>query len=760
MFRQLFFFFTILLLLPLNLKSQGLQINEVVSKNYNGIESYEAKTEDWIEIFNNSNDTIQLQNYFLSDDENNLQQWQFPSLEIYPDSFIVVFASSENIFTPELHTNFKLSSKGEKLFLSKNSIIDTITIPILKADFSFGRKNEQSNEWSILDISSPQKTNAESNHLSFSHESGFYDDGFYLEVKALKPNHIIRYTLDGSEPSFTSNIFTDSILISDKTNSANKLCNILTSPISEELQFENIAPSTTINKATVIKFKSFYNAKSTSQTVTKDFFINKNNYDIPVISLSLNANILFQKDTGIYVPGNSYNGDSPLWSGNYFSKSEKVKQVHLSYFNSSKKHIQNQNAEIKIHGGASRRNPQKSLRIETSKKYGYQDFKNILGEEGLNKFLLRATYSSWNHRIVSDYLINNTVQNLNFESSNSQAIIVYINGEYWGIHFLAKKLDKNFLKAKFEISKNDQINIIEYRNSETIKGDNSAFLELKTYIDENDLSLPEHYNYVKTKLDIDNFITYHIVQLFFNNQDWPGNNCKIWNYNNSKWRFLFFDLDGTFSNDFTVEKNMFEHIMQADGPKWPNPPNATLFFRKLIQNQSFKTEFIEKYIYLLENNLSYKTLKNNYDVLMSNIPNHYIEHQARWLNLLSFEEWQYQLENNILKFYEERQCYVNFHLEKTFNYNSSYNCFFSQQNNILIYPNPTNTQITIRQNFYKPDNYFLNFEIINLSGSILKKGSLKSILENTIILDDFSEGVYLIKLYTNKDVATHKFIIQ
>ncbi|MGB1018310.1 MAG: T9SS type A sorting domain-containing protein [Chitinophagales bacterium] len=99
-------------------------------------------------------------------------------------------------------------------------------------------------------------------------------------------------------------------------------------------------------------------------------------------------------------------------------------------------------------------------------------------------------------------------------------------------------------------------------------------------------------------------------------------------------------------------------------------------------------------------------------------------------------------------------------MEKTFNYNSSYNCFFSQQNNILIYPNPTNTQITIRQNFYKPNNYFLNFEIINLSGSILKKGSLKSILENTIILDDFSEGVYLIKLYTNKDVATHKFIIQ
>ena len=32
---------------------------------------------DWIELFNNSNQVVDLSNYFLSDDLNNLEKWQF-----------------------------------------------------------------------------------------------------------------------------------------------------------------------------------------------------------------------------------------------------------------------------------------------------------------------------------------------------------------------------------------------------------------------------------------------------------------------------------------------------------------------------------------------------------------------------------------------------------------------------------------------------------------------------------------------------------
>ena len=143
---------TIVLFLTVNLKSQNLQINEVVSRNYNGLLSFENKTEDWIEIYNNSLDTINLQNYYLSDDDDNYQLWQFPYKKLAPDSFLVVFASGKNIVSPELHTSFKLTSEGESIYLSSNVLIDSISMPALNADNSFGRIAESSNQWSILDI--------------------------------------------------------------------------------------------------------------------------------------------------------------------------------------------------------------------------------------------------------------------------------------------------------------------------------------------------------------------------------------------------------------------------------------------------------------------------------------------------------------------------------------------------------------------------------------------------------------------------------
>jgi len=181
----------IILLLFVNLKSQGLQINEVMIKNYNSIESFEGKTEDWIEIYNNSTDTIQLSNYFLSDKNDELHKWRFPTSKILPYQFIVVFASGKETNTNvELHSNFKLKNE-ESLYLSdfNNNIIDKVENIDINADVTFGRISENNTEKTILDIPSPYSSNVESNHLSFSHESGFYDDAFYLKINSIRPLH-------------------------------------------------------------------------------------------------------------------------------------------------------------------------------------------------------------------------------------------------------------------------------------------------------------------------------------------------------------------------------------------------------------------------------------------------------------------------------------------------------------------------------------------------------------------------------------------
>ena len=36
------------------------------------------------------------------------------------------------------------------------------------------------------------------------------------------------------------------------------------------------------------------------------------------------------------------------------------------------------------------------------------------------------------------------------------------------------------------------------------------------------------YEYIKTKMDVDNFIEYNIYKIYCDNRDWPGNNVRIW----------------------------------------------------------------------------------------------------------------------------------------------------------------------------------------------------------------------------------------
>ena len=85
----------ILFYLQLSL-AQSLIINESMSKNLSSVYDEDGDTPDWIEIYNNSTDPINMGNYYLSDDGNDLQKWQFPGGALYPDSHIVVFASDKD----------------------------------------------------------------------------------------------------------------------------------------------------------------------------------------------------------------------------------------------------------------------------------------------------------------------------------------------------------------------------------------------------------------------------------------------------------------------------------------------------------------------------------------------------------------------------------------------------------------------------------------------------------------------------------------
>jgi hypothetical protein len=96
----------------------GVIISEFMAANNRTLTNSLGETGDWIELYNNSASVVNLAGWHLTDAANNLTKWTFPSVNMPPDSYLLVWADDANTVTNgEIHTSFKLSADGEYLAL-------------------------------------------------------------------------------------------------------------------------------------------------------------------------------------------------------------------------------------------------------------------------------------------------------------------------------------------------------------------------------------------------------------------------------------------------------------------------------------------------------------------------------------------------------------------------------------------------------------------------------------------------------------------
>ena len=118
-----------------------LVINEFMASNDVTVADQDGEFDDWIEFYNNSSTTIDLEGYYLSDDANDLQKWAFlPGAIIEGNSYAIVWADNDETQTG-LHASFKLSASAESIFLSKTdgTIVDEVSYVNQTSDISYGR---------------------------------------------------------------------------------------------------------------------------------------------------------------------------------------------------------------------------------------------------------------------------------------------------------------------------------------------------------------------------------------------------------------------------------------------------------------------------------------------------------------------------------------------------------------------------------------------------------------------------------------------
>ena len=136
-------------------------INEIMALNDTTIADPQGDHDDWIELFNISNETVDLTGMYLSDNPEKPLKWKFPKdTTIAPGGHLLVWTDEDGNDEPGLHANFKLSSPGETLWLydtdaRNNALLDSATFPSLQADQSFGRVPDGLGPMQMLPVPSP-----------------------------------------------------------------------------------------------------------------------------------------------------------------------------------------------------------------------------------------------------------------------------------------------------------------------------------------------------------------------------------------------------------------------------------------------------------------------------------------------------------------------------------------------------------------------------------------------------------------------------
>ena len=140
-----------------------IAINEIMSSNDVTIADEDGDFEDWVEIYNYGNTTINLLGYGLSDQTDNPFKWVFPAVSLGPNQYLIVWASDKNRVnaTSQLHSNFKIKSGGETIILTNPSgtTLNESPAVAIATDSSYGRNPDGTGSWVLFNVPTPAESN-------------------------------------------------------------------------------------------------------------------------------------------------------------------------------------------------------------------------------------------------------------------------------------------------------------------------------------------------------------------------------------------------------------------------------------------------------------------------------------------------------------------------------------------------------------------------------------------------------------------------
>jgi hypothetical protein len=674
-------------LLPLRGQGASLCFNEVVALNDTGRVDEDGDRPDWIELFNGTTAAMNLGGYGLSDEEAAPFKWIFPSRIISAGGFLIVFASGKDRTNSFLHANFGIRAEGERLFLTRPDGVRVDDWPgvAIPRDYSYGRKPDGSTNFVFFATPTPGLSNLTTGLSGFalapmfSRPGGFYETGFDLFLSSLDPAADIRFTLDGSEPTISSPAFASAFAIRDRSADPNFLSMIPGTSTANQHTDGWFPPNGLINKATVVRARSFRANAWPSPVVTHTYFVFSNatqRYALPVVSLAINTNDLFNYTTGIYVLGKIFTDytnahpTEPLTGhtpANYTQRGDAwERRAHLEYFAPGGALGFAQNVLMDIQGQSSRSFREKSLGIKArsdappTDTIAYDLWPGLTDRAGraLTEFpnlRLSNSGNDWNETLFRDALCHRLSAPTGIDTLAYRPMVVFLDGEYWGIHNAREQLDPRYFETHYGVPREDVVicetigTLVDGR-----PGDQQHFIQMRAFIETNDMTNPANYAWVQTQMDVRNFIAYQASEIYIANADWPHNNIRFWRKRTARfetnappgydgrWRWALFDTDLSYGHSWSggYGDNTLSAALSPTGRPGINAPWSTVIFRRLMMNPEFRREFINTLADHLNSAFKESRAGDAVNQMEAGIKSSMSEHIWRWRTMgNSFNTW-------------------------------------------------------------------------------------------------------------------------
>ena len=585
-------------------------------------------------------------------------------------------------------------------------------------------------------------TLAQSDEVVFSAPGGFYDYSFHLTLDCHERNHHIRFTINGNEPSDQSPRYEEPLFLDERLYSTSDIYKVQISP--DELVY---IPDS-VRHAHVIRAAVFDDGNHcVSEIVTNTYLILDLGCDtkgLPVMSICADSLALFDEKTGIFVPGELWNPQVPLNTGNYYQQGRNWERpVNVEFYEPADNSGINQVCGLRTHGNRSRRYPSKGMKIYARDEYGKERFDHAFFEDTqINIFkhlVLKPFASFWPFSGAQDYVCTVLAHQLGLDAASCRPMVVYINGEYWGLYFVQEKMDERFLEDHFGLDPY-YCNIIGSWKGEVENGDGRNFNRMMRWLEHTNLSDPADYERISDMIDIDNYIDYMVFETFVGNWDWPGNNMRCWQEDDGPWRWMFFDGDATIiseNNDVFLNAAVY-----TEPTTWDNYPEAKLLFGKLLENNTFKIAFKERARELCGNLFQYENTSLVFNNIVVALRPGIADQRHRFGYPPTDEVWN-EGNDRIDSFLKRR---VEHYLEalETFPLLQP-DVTFSDIDNFDVFPNPTSGTISIMMKTQYPRP--ISISVTNAVGQSIIHEVREAEVDETIRIDaDLPMGVYVVRI--------------